>query len=121
MDAVAACLEFSPSAVEVMDQLILELARDNLSLKDNMAAVLGRPGEIDPPIMALKPGVDYGESNLELVREARPRLLPRYQSLADADLLVMGAYSHSRLREMVFGGVTKRVLNDAALPVLMVH
>lgn len=33
-----------------------------------------------------------------------------------ADLLVMGAYSHSRLRELVFGGVTRSMLNE--LPVL---
>ncbi|APY14827.1 universal stress protein [Brucella sp. 10RB9214] len=33
-----------------------------------------------------------------------------------ADLLVMGAYSHSRLRELVFGGVTRSLLND--LPIL---
>ncbi|MCL7998162.1 universal stress protein [Brucella sp. 21LCYQ03] len=32
------------------------------------------------------------------------------------DLLVMGAYSHSRLRELVFGGVTRSMLND--LPIL---
>jgi len=53
-------------------------------------AVLGRTGEIEPPILALKPGVDYGESSLQLVREIRPRLLPRYQSLPDADLVVSG-------------------------------
>jgi nucleotide-binding universal stress UspA family protein len=40
---------------------------------------------------------------------------------ADADLLVMGGYSHSRLREMIFGGFTRRVLNGANLPVLMAH
>ncbi|MBI1777760.1 MAG: universal stress protein [Proteobacteria bacterium] len=40
---------------------------------------------------------------------------------AGADLLVMGAYSHSRLRELVLGGVTRRVLKAAKLPVLMVH
>ncbi|HEX5080365.1 MAG TPA: universal stress protein [Geminicoccaceae bacterium] len=35
-----------------------------------------------------------------------------------ADLLVMGAYGHSRLREMVFGGATNHVLREATLPVL---
>ena len=35
-----------------------------------------------------------------------------------ADLLVMGAYGHSRLREMVFGGVTETVLNSMTVPVL---
>lgn len=36
-------------------------------------------------------------------------------------LLVMGGYSHSRLRERVFGGVTRRVLQGAPVPILMVH
>ena len=36
-----------------------------------------------------------------------------------ADLLVMGAYSHSRLHEWMFGGVTRTVLYEAGLPVLM--
>jgi len=38
-----------------------------------------------------------------------------------ADLLVMGGYGHSRLREWVFGGVTQLVLADAPLPVLLAH
>lgn len=38
-----------------------------------------------------------------------------------ADLLVMGAYGHSRLREFVLGGVTKRILQRATVPVLMSH
>jgi nucleotide-binding universal stress UspA family protein len=40
---------------------------------------------------------------------------------ARADLLVMGGYGHSRLREFVFGGFTQHVLADASLPVLMAH
>ena len=39
----------------------------------------------------------------------------------NADLLVMGAYSHSRLREVILGGVTRYVLTNAEIPVLMVH
>lgn len=38
-----------------------------------------------------------------------------------ADLLVMGGYSHSRMREMILGGVTRFVLARAGLPVLMAH
>ncbi|HJO69041.1 MAG TPA: universal stress protein [Rhodospirillales bacterium] len=37
----------------------------------------------------------------------------------DADLLVMGAYSHHRLRELILGGVTRDVLPAAEIPVLM--
>ncbi|KAA5611052.1 universal stress protein [Rhodovastum atsumiense] len=36
-----------------------------------------------------------------------------------ADLLCMGAYSHSRLRQLILGGVTRHVLEHADLPVLM--
>ncbi|HSU06666.1 MAG TPA: universal stress protein [Acetobacteraceae bacterium] len=35
------------------------------------------------------------------------------------DLLAMGAYSHSRLRQLILGGVTRHVLENAALPVMM--
>jgi nucleotide-binding universal stress UspA family protein len=35
-----------------------------------------------------------------------------------ADLLVMGAYGHTRLRELVFGGATRHMLSHAKLPVL---
>ncbi|HYG87724.1 MAG TPA: universal stress protein [Azospirillum sp.] len=38
-----------------------------------------------------------------------------------ADLLVMGGYGHSRMREMILGGVTRYVLGHAGLPVLMAH
>lgn len=38
-----------------------------------------------------------------------------------AGLLVMGGYSHSRVRELIFGGVTAHVLRRATLPVLMAH
>ena len=33
----------------------------------------------------------------------------------------MGGYSHSRLREVVFGGFTNRILSGVDLPVLMAH
>jgi len=39
----------------------------------------------------------------------------------DADLLVMGAYGHSRFREFILGGVSQTLLNSMTLPVLMSH
>ena len=38
-----------------------------------------------------------------------------------ADLIVIGAYGHSRLREFVFGGVTRTMLQSMTAPVLMSH
>ncbi len=49
------------------------------------------------------------------------RILLSHCTEAGADLLVMGAYSHSRMRELILGGVTRDVLENAALPVLMAH
>jgi nucleotide-binding universal stress UspA family protein len=57
-----------------------------------------------------------------------PRTMPRIgdvilRHVADrnADLLVMGAYGHSRLREAIFGGATREILTDCPVPVLMAH
>ncbi|MEO9873606.1 MAG: universal stress protein [Anderseniella sp.] len=47
-------------------------------------------------------------------------LLARVEDVG-ADLLVMGAYGHSRVREFVFGGATEHVLNNMTVPVLMSH
>jgi len=38
-----------------------------------------------------------------------------------ADMLVMGAYGHSRARELLFGGCTQAMLRHADLPVLLLH
>jgi nucleotide-binding universal stress UspA family protein len=37
------------------------------------------------------------------------------------DLLVKGAYTQSRLRQIIFGGTTRHILANATLPVLMAH
>lgn len=47
-------------------------------------------------------------------------LLSRISDLG-ADLLVMGAYGHSRVRELVLGGVTRTLLREMTVPVLMSH
>lgn len=44
-----------------------------------------------------------------------------YAGRAQIDLLVMGAYGHSRLREMILGGATRDVLAAASVPILMAH
>jgi nucleotide-binding universal stress UspA family protein len=39
----------------------------------------------------------------------------------DADLLVMGAYGHSRMRELVFGGATRHIARHMTVPTLFSH
>lgn len=44
-----------------------------------------------------------------------------YATECGADLVVIGGYGHSRLRELVLGGVSRGVLAEIALPVIMSH
>jgi nucleotide-binding universal stress UspA family protein len=50
-----------------------------------------------------------GEALLRIIRDLNP------------SMLVMGAYTHSRLRQTLLGGVTRHVLSHAEIPVLMMH
>jgi nucleotide-binding universal stress UspA family protein len=53
-------------------------------------------------------------------RNTGEAILATAESLG-CDLLIKGAYTQSRLRQMLFGGATQHVLANAALPVLMAH
>ena len=44
-----------------------------------------------------------------------------YVADSNADMLVMGGYGHSRLREFILGGVTRGILESMTVPVLMSH
>lgn len=46
-------------------------------------------------------------------------VLRRHAVDSAADLMVMGGYGHSRLRERIFGGVTRSILETPPIPVLM--
>jgi nucleotide-binding universal stress UspA family protein len=48
------------------------------------------------------------------------QLLSRAADL-DVDLIVMGAYGHSRMKELVLGGVTRTIFESMTVPVLMSH
>jgi nucleotide-binding universal stress UspA family protein len=48
-------------------------------------------------------------------------VLLSYAADIGADLIVAGAYGHSRVREMVFGGVTRTLLSEMTAPVLLSH
>jgi len=53
-------------------------------------------------------------------RSAGEVILARAKELG-CDLLIKGAYTQSRLRQMIFGGTTRHILANAMLPVLMAH
>ena len=48
-------------------------------------------------------------------------VLGEYVSSQKIDLLVMGAYGHSRIRDFVLGGATKSMLQKPPLPLFLSH
>ena len=44
-----------------------------------------------------------------------------YVRAKGATLLIKGAYTHTRLRQLVFGGATRHILANAQVPVLLAH
>jgi len=74
-----------------------------------IAAHLGRHGIYARIVTTVSDGMGVGDI-----------LLSRASDLC-ADLLIMGAYAHSRVRELVTGGATRTILKSMTLPVLMAH
>jgi len=74
----------------------------------------------------LKTGLDYAGVTIETdclapsSNDAHDQLIEQ-AAIMNADLVVMGAYSHSRLRETVLGGVTLSTLDSLARPTLLAH
>jgi len=76
---------------------------------EDMARTLKINGIAAEPITIAPGKVSAGETILAKAAEI------------GCDLLVKGAYTQSRLRQMIFGGTTRHILAHAKLPVLMAH
>lgn len=64
------------------------------------------------------------KAEVSVLARTMPRVsdvLNRHVRDQNADLLVMGAYGHSRFREAILGGATRNMLEQAEVPVLMAH
>lgn len=64
-------------------------------------------------------GVKVTVERLPSANHSVAEVLRQHAGDVAADLMVMGAYGHSRLRERIFGGVTRSMLEGQSLPVLM--
>jgi nucleotide-binding universal stress UspA family protein len=76
---------------------------------EQLIRYLQRNGIVAEPLQVELEGRSTGEA-----------ILGAAQSLG-CDLLIKGAYTQSRLRQMIFGGATQHVLENAALPVLLAN
>ncbi|MEM5467431.1 universal stress protein [Celeribacter marinus] len=71
--------------------------------------------------MLVRQGV---RAEVSVLAKTMPRVadvLTRHISDKDADIIVMGAYGHSRFRESILGGATRNMLETVEVPVLMSH
>lgn len=66
-------------------------------------------------------GINVSVESLPSSGRAVPEVLQRHAVDIDADMIVMGAYGHPRLLELLLGGVTKSTLKHARLAVFMAH
>ncbi len=108
--AVAAAMPFLQRATEVIVVSVCDdsQAESCLAQVDDVVASLRRQGvKAHGKVKSSKDGV---------IQE-----LMRTVSGTDADLVVAGAYGHSRLQELVFGGVTEHFLRKPACFALMAH
>lgn len=112
----------SPEALRaIRESLSLLTAADSV----HVAMVDPEASENDPEPGAdvaawlVRHGVRVTVDRLPGMGKETDEILRQHAIDIDAELLVMGAYGHSRLRERIFGGVTRSMIDHASLPVLM--
>lgn len=90
----ASVAESKDGIAEGMQEIARQCARNGITAETTLIAPNGRPAQ---------------------------DVLAAAAFACDADLVVMGAYGHSRLREMLFGGCTRAFIREAERPVLLMH
>ena len=109
--AVAEALPFLARAQQVVVTLVEEHGaseQQRIETGADIGRYLSRHG-VSAEIRKLSGWDNTGEA---LLNEARA---------TGADMIVMGGYGHSRFREWVLGGVSRYVMSNAAVPVLVAH
>jgi nucleotide-binding universal stress UspA family protein len=123
LDRVMACWDGSRSAARAIADAMPLLGRAK-AVEVVIASEHGKSDEI--------PGADIAQhlARHGLAIEVKQLVAPHAKTAdvllshaADsaADLLVLGGYGHSRLREFVLGGVTRSILQTMTIPALMAH
>ena len=105
------------------DSLPLLQAADKVTVvgvNPNVSLHGEQPGA-DMALYLARHGVRSEISNLHGSDIDAGNQLLSYAADLSADLIVMGAYGHSRLSEVILGGVTRTLMGSMTVPVLMAH
>ncbi len=124
LDRVMVCWDGSRAATRAVADSMMFLRQAKAVEVVMVAHSQAKTGEL--------PGVDLGQHlarhglKVEVKRITSPDIdvpstILSYASDCGADMIVMGGYGHSRLREFVLGGVTRSLLESMTVPVLMSH
>ena len=124
LDIVGVAWDFSrPAARTVADALpILQRA------KTVRVVTITQEKTIDTRRSSAELATHLARHGVEVVLEVEEaagrtigQALEGYAAARDLDLLVMGAYGHSRMRDFILGGATKTIVANPPLPVLLSH
>jgi nucleotide-binding universal stress UspA family protein len=124
LDRILVCWDGGRTAARAIGDAAPLLARANMVEVLIVATDQGKKDEI--------PGADMGG---HLARHCKkvdvkrivasdsdvPNTILSHAADTSADLIVMGGYGHSRLREFILGGTTRAILQSMTAPVLMSH
>ncbi len=124
LDCVVVSWDFSKSAARAIGDALPLLGR---AKQVRIATVRG---EKDLPFEDVKtPLIDFLATHgitsigddIELEGQTIGRAILAYAGSVRANLVVMGAFGHSRMKEFLLGGATKEVLDTSMLPLFMAH
>ncbi len=122
-DTVAAAWDNTGKAARALGDAIALLDPKKIQLV-TIQGEKSLPTDMDPHglVSALnRRGVEGGYLQADLAGRKIATALAEEAANADATLLVMGGFAHSRLRQFVLGGATAQVLERPAMPTLLSH
>ena len=124
LDTVAVAWDFSrPAARAVADALlILEKAkRVSVVTVTNEKVIDTKRSGAELAKHLARHGVNVVLDTVDAAGRGIGDVLESYVTSRNADVLVMGAYGHSRIREFILGGATQSMLSRPPLPIFFSH
>jgi len=123
--------ELDPKSVAILWNGSLEAARAVGDAMPLLAAcgsavvvTAGQSDGADPTDLVerlVQRGIEARTKRVGTLQDITPRALVETLNEGRFGLIVMGGYGHTRLREMVLGGLTRQMLAEAKIPVLLAH
>ncbi len=124
LNRVLIAWDFSRAAARAVSDAIpiLEKAREVCILTvTNEKTISSRRSSSELAKNLSRHGIDVVVEEVDAAGRAIGKVLTQQVASRGADLLVMGAYGHSRFREFILGGATRSILTKPPIPVLLSH